>query len=70
MKVHSLDPFKWLVYRRIMPGLKDCPKNEVGRVAKVREQLRNFEDNLYAEGSIIRYASNPGRELFFYNLPN
>ena len=36
----------------------------VGREAKLREQLWNFEDNPSAEGIILRYTNNPERGLF------
>ena len=39
-------------------------KGTVGREAKLRGQLRNFEDNLSAEGIILRYTSKPKRGLF------
>ena len=43
----------------------------VGREAKLRGQLWNFEDNLSAEGIILRYTNKPKKGVYlFYNPPN
>jgi len=41
----------------------------VGREAKLRGPLWNFEDNLSAKNIILRYTSKPGRGYLFYNPP-
>ena len=38
----------------------------VGRVAKLRGQLWNFEDNLLAKGIIIQYTSKPEKGFIYF----
>ena len=41
----------------------DCEKWTVGREAKPRGQLWNFDDNLLAKGITLQYTSKPERGL-------
>jgi len=45
--------------------MPEAHKLSVGREAKLRAQLLNFEDNLSAKGIIFQYTSKPGRVIYF-----
>ena len=58
-------PFRRLVYRRRTPEAeKLSEKWTIGREARLRGQLWNFEDNLSANGITLRYTSKPARGFF------